>query len=129
MKQEAKIVYLLECLQKTAPPVCIFCEKKQVCARVRVCVGLCVGVGVSLFYASTALNDYSMTAVRYNNPVFVREEESTLASASSDEDRLPFGFYVNILLILPPGLPCLLPDENFVRDGLHVLCTPCDRVT
>lgn len=31
VKQEAKIVYLLECLQKTAPPVCIFCEKKQVC--------------------------------------------------------------------------------------------------
>lgn len=29
MKQEAKIVYLLECLQKTSPPVLIFCEKKQ----------------------------------------------------------------------------------------------------
>jgi len=29
VKQEAKIVYLLECLQKTAPPVLIFCEKKQ----------------------------------------------------------------------------------------------------
>ena len=28
MKKEAKIVYLLECLQKTAPPVVIFCEKK-----------------------------------------------------------------------------------------------------
>ncbi|GMH54474.1 hypothetical protein TrVE_jg11996 [Triparma verrucosa] len=28
VKQEAKIVYLLECLQKTAPPVCIFCERK-----------------------------------------------------------------------------------------------------
>jgi len=28
VKQEAKIVYLLECLQKTAPPVVIFCEKK-----------------------------------------------------------------------------------------------------
>ena len=28
VKQEAKIVYLLECLQKTAPPVIIFCEKK-----------------------------------------------------------------------------------------------------
>ncbi|CAM9399354.1 unnamed protein product, partial [Phaeothamnion confervicola] len=28
VKQETKIVYLLECLQKTAPPVCIFCEKK-----------------------------------------------------------------------------------------------------
>ena len=29
VKQEAKVVYLLECLQKTAPPVLIFCEKKQ----------------------------------------------------------------------------------------------------
>jgi ATP-dependent RNA helicase DDX41 len=29
VKHEAKIVYLLECLQKTAPPVCIFCERKQ----------------------------------------------------------------------------------------------------
>lgn len=29
MKQEAKIVYLLECLQKTPPPVLIFAEKKQ----------------------------------------------------------------------------------------------------
>lgn len=29
MKQEAKIVYLLECLQKTTPPVLIFAEKKQ----------------------------------------------------------------------------------------------------
>jgi hypothetical protein len=29
VKDGAKIVYLLECLQKTAPPVCIFCEKKQ----------------------------------------------------------------------------------------------------
>lgn len=29
VKQEAKIVYLLECLQKTAPPVVIFCEKKN----------------------------------------------------------------------------------------------------
>uniref|UniRef100_A0A7S1XQX1 RNA helicase n=1 Tax=Phaeomonas parva TaxID=124430 RepID=A0A7S1XQX1_9STRA len=28
VKSEAKIVYLLECLQKTAPPVCIFCERK-----------------------------------------------------------------------------------------------------
>ncbi|XP_066157096.1 ATP-dependent RNA helicase abstrakt [Euwallacea fornicatus] len=29
VKQEAKIVYLLECLQKTQPPVLIFAEKKQ----------------------------------------------------------------------------------------------------
>ena len=28
VKSEAKIVYLLECLQKTAPPVVIFCERK-----------------------------------------------------------------------------------------------------
>jgi len=28
VKQEAKIVYLLECLQKTAPPVLVFCESK-----------------------------------------------------------------------------------------------------
>merc|ERR1740115_108144 len=28
VKQEAKILYLLECLQKTAPPVLIFCESK-----------------------------------------------------------------------------------------------------
>lgn len=28
VKQEAKIVYLLHCLQKTAPPVVIFCERK-----------------------------------------------------------------------------------------------------
>ncbi|KAJ0256703.1 DEAD/DEAH box helicase domain-containing protein [Hirschfeldia incana] len=28
VKQEAKIVYLLECLQKTSPPVLIFCENK-----------------------------------------------------------------------------------------------------
>ncbi|KAI5342890.1 hypothetical protein L3X38_010766 [Prunus dulcis] len=26
VKQEAKFVYLLECLQKTAPPIIIFCE-------------------------------------------------------------------------------------------------------
>ncbi|KAK7575914.1 hypothetical protein V9T40_012200 [Parthenolecanium corni] len=29
VKQEAKIVYLLDCLQKTTPPVLIFAEKKQ----------------------------------------------------------------------------------------------------
>ena len=29
VKQEAKILYLLECLQKTAPPVLIFCESKN----------------------------------------------------------------------------------------------------
>merc|ERR1712137_1180645 len=29
VKQEAKMVYLLECLQKTAPPVLIFCENKR----------------------------------------------------------------------------------------------------
>ncbi|XP_055851869.1 ATP-dependent RNA helicase abstrakt [Episyrphus balteatus] len=29
VKQEAKVVYLLECLQKTEPPVLIFAEKKQ----------------------------------------------------------------------------------------------------
>lgn len=29
VKQEAKVVYLLECLQKTQPPVLIFAEKKQ----------------------------------------------------------------------------------------------------
>lgn len=29
VKQEAKIVYILECLQRTAPPVLIFAEKKQ----------------------------------------------------------------------------------------------------
>ncbi|WZZ82757.1 hypothetical protein YC2023_103329 [Brassica napus] len=28
VKQEANFVYLLECLQKTSPPVLIFCEKK-----------------------------------------------------------------------------------------------------
>lgn len=28
VKQEARIVYLLECLQKTAPPALIFCENK-----------------------------------------------------------------------------------------------------
>ena len=28
VKQEAKVLYLLECLQKTAPPVLIFCENK-----------------------------------------------------------------------------------------------------
>jgi len=28
VKKEAKIVYLLECLQKTAPPVVVFCERK-----------------------------------------------------------------------------------------------------
>lgn len=28
VKQEAKVVYLLECLQKTAPPVLVFAEKK-----------------------------------------------------------------------------------------------------
>ncbi|KAJ1464631.1 hypothetical protein T484DRAFT_1868370, partial [Baffinella frigidus] len=28
VKQEARIVYLLECLQKTAPPCLIFCENK-----------------------------------------------------------------------------------------------------
>eukprot|EP01102_Stenamoeba_stenopodia_P015798 TRINITY_DN5445_c0_g1_i2.p1 TRINITY_DN5445_c0_g1~~TRINITY_DN5445_c0_g1_i2.p1 ORF type:complete len:313 (-),score=90.22 TRINITY_DN5445_c0_g1_i2:18-956(-) len=28
VKQEAKIVYLLECLQKTRPPVLVFCENK-----------------------------------------------------------------------------------------------------
>lgn len=28
VKKEAKIVYLLECLQKTSPPVIIFCERK-----------------------------------------------------------------------------------------------------
>lgn len=29
MKQEAKLVYLLECLQKTPPPVLIFAEKTK----------------------------------------------------------------------------------------------------
>lgn len=29
VKQEAKVVYLLECLQRTPPPVLIFAEKKQ----------------------------------------------------------------------------------------------------
>lgn len=29
VKQEAKVVYLLECLQRTTPPVLIFAEKKQ----------------------------------------------------------------------------------------------------
>ncbi|CAN1227971.1 DEAD-box ATP-dependent RNA helicase 35 [Linum grandiflorum] len=28
VKQEAKLVYLLECLQKTPPPVLVFCENK-----------------------------------------------------------------------------------------------------
>lgn len=29
VKQEAKIVYLLECIKRTPPPVLIFAEKKQ----------------------------------------------------------------------------------------------------
>lgn len=29
VKREAKVVYLLQCLQKTAPPVIIFCERKS----------------------------------------------------------------------------------------------------
>ena len=28
VKSTARIVYLLECLQKTPPPVCVFCERK-----------------------------------------------------------------------------------------------------
>jgi len=31
VKQEAKIIYLLECLQKTSPPCLIFCESKMEC--------------------------------------------------------------------------------------------------
>ena len=30
VKTEAKVVYILECLQKTQPPVLIFAERKQV---------------------------------------------------------------------------------------------------
>ena len=30
VKTEAKVVYILECLQKTPPPVLIFAERKQV---------------------------------------------------------------------------------------------------
>ena len=30
VKTEAKVVYILECLQKTEPPVLIFAERKQV---------------------------------------------------------------------------------------------------
>lgn len=29
VKTEAKVVYILECLQKTPPPVLVFAEKKQ----------------------------------------------------------------------------------------------------
>lgn len=29
VKQEAKMVYLLECLQKTAPPVIVFSDNKN----------------------------------------------------------------------------------------------------
>lgn len=29
VKTEAKMVYMLECLQKTSPPVLVFAEKKQ----------------------------------------------------------------------------------------------------
>jgi len=29
VKQEAKIVYLLHCLQKTAPPVCVFTQRQR----------------------------------------------------------------------------------------------------
>jgi ATP-dependent RNA helicase DDX41 len=29
VKEEAKLVYLLDCLQKTPPPVLIFCENKN----------------------------------------------------------------------------------------------------
>lgn len=29
VKRDARLVYLLQCLQKTAPPVIIFCESKR----------------------------------------------------------------------------------------------------
>lgn len=37
MKQEAKLPYLLECLQKTAPPVLIFAENKASACTAVVC--------------------------------------------------------------------------------------------
>ena len=46
VKQEAKIVYLLECLQKTPPPVCVcVCVCLCVCVCV-LCVFVCVCVCV-----------------------------------------------------------------------------------
>ena len=42
MKEEAKLVYLLECLQKTAPPVLVFAGAlRRCCAAAAVPVHLC----------------------------------------------------------------------------------------
>lgn len=43
MKQEAKLPYLLECLQKTAPPVLIFAENKASACDAIVCSSSVVG--------------------------------------------------------------------------------------
>ena len=57
VKRDARIVYLLECLQKTAPPVVIFCERKgdvddiQVDATsvcLSVCLSICLSVCLSI---------------------------------------------------------------------------------
>lgn len=45
MKEEAKLVYLLECLQKTAPPVLVFAGMRPRLAAVSGCWRACQGSG------------------------------------------------------------------------------------
>jgi len=62
VKQEAKIVYLLECLQKTSPPVLIFCEKKQDVDDIHEYLLLKVGVlWIEFFFLQTLYSTISLS--------------------------------------------------------------------
>jgi hypothetical protein len=65
VKKEAKIVYLLECLQKTAPPVIIFCERKSDVDDIHEYLLLKVTKDTERYWIDTACVDTCSGAVFY----------------------------------------------------------------
>ena len=52
VKEDVKIPYLLQCLQKTAPPVIIFCERKGDVGKIinKVCLYFCFDQKAKMYY-------------------------------------------------------------------------------
>lgn len=67
MKSEAKIVYLLECLQKTSPPVLIFAEKKQDVDNIHEYL-LLKGVEAVAIHGGKGMQYLALLACEFNHP-------------------------------------------------------------
>ncbi len=81
VNQEAKIVHLLECIQKTQPPVLIFAEKKQDVDAIHEYLLLKGIEAVAIHGSKGTLNKVLPVSSEFNSLILDQEERSRAVDA------------------------------------------------